>query len=399
MLQWMSTIDEIENNYKETMRILEQKLAERKKMKIDVEYDPKSAFIENGIPLYSNESVNLNASICDDKSVCEICKLRMAVYKSHGIKLCASCLHKNSIGISAKKTKYLEEYKKYTGRDAVICTCLSEIDKEYIAVVYGDGNNMGQIIQNFTQITEMMEFSDKVKITANKAVFETMADIGIDRFEVVGLGGDDVFVIVSGKKAIDFSIGLIERYNAEFRKTEEELKENKNPFKSTMSVGVCIAKTDTPIRIMLEIAEEKLKEAKEQAKKDNVKGCDEGSLAFTVLNDPTDSADHNENRFNAMTTLQPYSTKSAHQIIDFARKLSVNNSITELRNLYDAYCISDSPEEAELFYKYQNAKAKAGEKIEQPFIWGYDLDGGLYYRDGKAAFIWRDIIELQKFID
>lgn len=82
-----------------------------------------------------------------------------------------------------------------------------------------------------------MKFSDEVKEAATGSVYDTMKSLGIDRFEVVGLGGDDIFVIVSGKVALKFATGLIKEYNNKFKK--QNVAENENMYESTMSVGVC----------------------------------------------------------------------------------------------------------------------------------------------------------------
>lgn len=108
---------------------------------------------------------------------------------------------------------------------------------------------MGQIIRNFKFITDMMKFSDEVKEAATGSVYDTMKSLGIDRFEVVGLGGDDIFVIVSGKVTLKFATGLIKEYNNKFKK--QNVAENENMYESTMSVGVCIAKSNTRFALCL----------------------------------------------------------------------------------------------------------------------------------------------------
>lgn len=392
-----ATWDDIENNYKDTMRRLEEKLADRKKLKIAVDLEAKSTFFEGKSIPWENESFEINAKPYEGESTCDSCKVRQAYYLQGKRTICASCLHKYVIGTAAK-SKYDDEYKLYTGQAPEKINDISSIDREHIAVVYGDGNNMGQIIQNFTNITKMMEFSDKVKATANKAVFTAMKQTGIKRFEVVGLGGDDVFVIVSGKIAMSFAVNLMNNYNEEFKRAEEELKTNNNPYKSTMSVGVCIAKNNTPIRIMLEAAEDKLAEAKELSKRDNLKGHDTGTIAYAILDDPTQNSENMKNKFGAKMTLQPFSYKAACNVLSEVNA-SVRDRKTRIRNLYDAFMNADTAEEAMLFYKYQNAKSKK-DRIRLPQIDGWIAKDGLYTdEEGNLAFIWKDLIELFGFAD
>ena len=55
------------------------------------------------------------------------------------------------------------------------------------------------VIQQLTKITQMMQFSRNVKKIAEEIVFKAMGEYGIDKFEVVGLGGDDIFIIIPEK--------------------------------------------------------------------------------------------------------------------------------------------------------------------------------------------------------
>ena len=401
-------LEDIENRYRETMGKLEQRLSERKKLKIALNAKPFSKFAERGyIPWgdHGDEMIPIKADAFTGEAICNLCKSKIAVYsmsdKNAGrtYKVCASCLHKHNIGINARNSKYVREYNSFNadyGLKAVRCNTLSDIDDENIAVVYGDGNNMGQIIQNFDKITDMMQFSDDVKLASNRAVFSAMRDLGITRFQVVGLGGDDVFVIVSGKIAMEFAISLIAKYNEEFRRTDEELKDNKNPYKSTMSVGVCIAKTNTPIRIMLQAAEDRLALAKELAKKDNAAGCDTGSIAYVILNDPSTAVGSEAaNKFGLRTSMQPYNYNAAVQLMRMIRELAAKGNTSRIRNIYDAYCTADTNEEAELYFKYQNARSQ--KTLTLPEIDGYTLQNGIYERYGEKSFIWKDIIALWNF--
>lgn len=374
------------DNYQETMRHLEELLSERKKLKISVAVTPENPFINGGMPWKKNKVIAVKA-VEKNGGICTMCKSRGARYLSEGKSVCASCLNKIAVGKETKVNLYRDEYKLYTGLEAELTQSLSDIDKEYVAVLYGDGNNMGQIIANFSKIDQMMCFSENVNKIVKKAVFESMSDLRIKKFEIVGLGGDDVFIIVSGYKAIELAVNIINKYKT---------KMNMAGYNSTMSVGVCIAKTKTPIRIMLEKAEEKLEEAKEQSKRDTVLNCDTGTLSFAVLDDPTESADSGTNKFGARMTLQPYSPDAMTDVIKYIRSI---NEPTTLRNIYDAYMEADCDTEVELFVKYLKVRLK--NKFRLPGkITGYDYVNAVYKRNGDdiRCVIWRDIIELYSFI-
>ena len=78
-------------------------------------------------------------------------------------------------------------------------------------------------------------------------------------FEIVAVGGDDIFILLPADKAISFSYELIRMY-------KEAYDEHFTGNQSTLSVGVCIAKPSEKIKVMLETAEEKLKDAKKLMK-------------------------------------------------------------------------------------------------------------------------------------
>ena len=390
------TKGEIEKDYKNVINRLEQKLADRKKLKLFNCFESESPFENSGIPWRNGEYISISAKKYSGKrdgvDVCDMCKSRIPSYVYGSKCVCGSCLHKRIIG-EYSVNKFAEEYKKYNHTEPFKPDGKNDsfgyINNEHIAVVYGDGNNMGQIIQNFTDIKQMMQFSENVKEAAKKSVYEAMGECGIRKFAVVGLGGDDIFVIVSGDIAMQFAVKLNKKYSEIFNAYGGDYQS------STMSVGVCIAKPDTPLRVMLETAEDKLSEAKEIAKNANI-DTPNGTISFAVMNDPTEECNAGTAGCGLERTLAPYTTKGMDDLLNVIKKLSGKS--TAIRNIYDAYTNAESIEEAELFFKYRNAKEnKDDKKIEAPKIDGWSYSGGKYTRDGKNAFIWNDVLELYKY--
>ncbi|MGN0692683.1 MAG: hypothetical protein ACI4K7_10080 [Oscillospiraceae bacterium] len=200
----MPLSDIMGRNYREKMTGIENHLNERKKLIINCSSDSRSDYIGSCIEFGEGLMAPVNAKEIAEGGICSACGKRKAFYLSGNDNLCASCLHKRSVGAEAKFTKYTELYEKYCMKIPETVSSLADIaDKDgYISIVYGDGNNMGGIIGRFEKITQMMAFSRDVKTITEKAAFEAMGEHGIDRFEVVGLGGDDIFVIVGGNKAV-----------------------------------------------------------------------------------------------------------------------------------------------------------------------------------------------------
>lgn len=392
------------DDYKSKMVKIEEKLDERKKMKVFVPVQPK-ANKKVVIPLDNGEKIEIdgNSKLIDgipEKKLCTSCGQRPPLYKAYKdydgereeLFLCTSCFYKRQAGREAKYSKYHNLYKKHNScKVAKEVKTLSDIDDKHIAVVYGDGNNMGGVIQQFNKITQMIQFSRNVKIIAEKIVFEAMGEYGIDKFEVVGLGGDDIFVILPGKKAIKYSVKLIDLYNKEF---EKYLSTDSNQ-KSTLSVGVAIGKKNMPIQILLETAEDLLKDAKQVSKQQKE---DKGSLSYVIM-DAFVSDNTSEEKKLAKNTLLPYTYDVACDVLKFVKKMREHKQ-TKIRNILDAFENAESKEEANLFLEYMNAKKKDHEaEIKLDDIVSYTKDGGYYRKDNQHYYIWRDVLDLHEFTE
>lgn len=389
--------------YKSKMEKIEEKLDERKKMKVFVPVQPK-ANKKIVIPLDNGEKIEIDGngkSIKDtpEKKLCTSCGQRPPLYESsvedEKIYLCTSCFYKRQAGRESKYSKYHSLYKKYNScKIAKEVKTLSDIDENYIAVVYGDGNNIGGIIQQFKQITQMMKFSRNVKNISEKAVFEAMGKHNIDKFEIVGLGGDDIFIIIPGKKAIQYAVTLIDLYNKE---SAETLSEDKTQ-KSTLSVGVAIGKTKMPINILLEVAKGELKKAKHLSKQQK---DDCGSLSYVIMDSyVADEALGEKN--GVKNTLLPFSHDVACKVLNFVKEIKTTGEYgkTKIQNILDAFENAESIEEANLYLEYMNAKRKKNEKaIELKNIDPYEICGGYYKKGNVYYYIWRDILDLLEFTE
>ena len=376
-------LSDIQNNYHETMGRVEEKLNARKNMKIAIDFKPESAFFQTGITWSDESVIRLNAKAFDGNELCASCKSRLAGYEMQpeGTKVCGSCLHKKRIG------EYIKSYD-----------LLSDIDKDWVALIYGDGNNMGQHIQDFTNILEMMEFSNSVRAAAMCALHETIEELNIQKFDIVGLGGDDVFVIVSGKTARKFTVDMMDKFNEKLRPPAAKLAFGDVKPGPSMSFGICIAKPYTPIRIMLETAKEQLELAKTASKSDYGWVGDNGRYAFTILDSQTNPM-MKKNKFGAFTTLQPFSPETAYYIGEAAKRVSEHGKTAELKKLCDVYCTADTVEDAYLFFQHINDDEPRPEyRIPLPnLIIPHEMN--LYPTNGGDGFVWKDMLDFIKLFD
>ena len=189
----------------------------------------------------------------------------------------------------------------------------------YIGYVYADGNNMGGYIQSIKTPKAYRQFSEDVSRITEESVYEALAQHltahqlqgltdpdpyhengeWIHPFEIITVGGDDVFLIVPADKALQIAqtIGeVFERKLAE--KSEYHIPFNPqpqiihryqptaaSPSKSclSMSTGVLITAEDTPILYAENLTGQLLKSAKETAKQLKRRGYYGGTIDFLVL--------------------------------------------------------------------------------------------------------------------
>ena len=161
--------------------------------------------------------------------------------------------------------------------------------RNYIGVVYADGNAMGQIVQalnhpeTFRQFSEIVDNSVRQScFTALSQIFQTEVEEIREAFEqdhrfkplpadILLLGGDDLLVAVPADSALDFALKVTEEFE---RLTQEKIAalkdaESRQFFRDrlddrgfTISCGVAIAKSNYPFYLSLDLAEQLLKNAK-----------------------------------------------------------------------------------------------------------------------------------------
>ncbi|KAM3091383.1 type III-B CRISPR-associated protein Cas10/Cmr2 [Phormidesmis sp. 146-35] len=197
----------------------------------------------------------------------------------------------------------------------------------FVAYIYADGNNMGGYIQKEIKTPQdYRAFSQDISAVTEQAVYHAIAkhlkpfyyepDDSSDRkdpswihpFEIVTIGGDDVFLIVPADRALAIANTLSqefekllkdkqiyksdESYNQESVHRYQPSDATKRPnsreqCKLSMSVGVLITAEDTPIYYAADLVEQLLKSAKQKAKKLKGKGYLGGTIDFLVMKSVT----------------------------------------------------------------------------------------------------------------
>jgi CRISPR-associated protein Cmr2 len=171
----------------------------------------------------------------------------------------------------------------------------------YIGVIYADGNSFGAYIGQARTPAHYSTRANRVYQALEEAVYATLErhikpqsirNKKIYPFEILSIGGDDVFLIVPGQKALAVALDLIEsverrfglpnasaaphygihRYTPFATGLEPEVYRPEYERTLTISAGVLIANHHTPVFFLRRLAEELLEEAKRMAKKKPERG-------------------------------------------------------------------------------------------------------------------------------
>lgn len=165
--------------------------------------------------------------------------------------------------------------------------------RNYIAVVYADGNAMGSAVQALDRPETFRQFSRIVDESIREACFIGLGLMCCSEVEhvrkaieqdheieplpadILLLGGDDLLVAVPADRALDFALQVTRKFE---RLTQEKLSalpdENARQFFRdqlgdrgfTISCGVAVAKSTYPFYLSLDLAEQLLKNAKRRDK-------------------------------------------------------------------------------------------------------------------------------------
>ncbi|MGJ7045486.1 Cas10/Cmr2 second palm domain-containing protein [Thermoanaerobacterium thermosulfurigenes] len=416
-----TTLKDLINDYKEVIRDCEEMLEDRKKLKLYLNVDPNYGDVNKGIEDKDMviDEITHKPIESKSKSICKFCNLRDAHYTiqtSEGEKgVCLSCLHKIEAGTYAKggfheefQRIHLKNFgeKQYGGKKV---QGLDEIgafkNNGYMALIYGDGNNFGNIIKNIKNVYEMMYFSRKAESSAFKATLEAIRK-GYEvegeeiPFEVIELGGDDIFIITPAKSSLIMASKLIETFDKEFQ-NKSDIDKSANV---TMSIGVAISKYSTPIRNMFELANKLLKKAKSYSKKMDNKI---GTVSFAVLESNMYlelNRDKGSNYDFIHQGILNYTWSDMTKLINLILKMKESKKIMKnhIYKLRDAASMM-LPLEFKLFYMYDRSRSNM-EDIEKGLVEIANgcFEEGLFRLSGENGMEyhspWYDITEIWDYI-
>ncbi|MGC9396910.1 MAG: Cas10/Cmr2 second palm domain-containing protein [Anaerolineae bacterium] len=160
--------------------------------------------------------------------------------------------------------------------------------KNYMGLIYADGDGMGREIEQIKSLTEMSRFANAVDGAVYEAVTEAISTYlqpggsNVWPFDILLLGGDDLVMVTRAQSAIDVARHVVERFS--------EITQNAWGKRLNLSASVVLTHVNYPIGALLGLAESGLKFAKKGAAKRHQAGetLDGGMLNFLVVS----SANH-----------------------------------------------------------------------------------------------------------
>lgn len=208
-----------------------------------------------------------------------------------------------------------------------------------IALLYADGNNMGDLLQLMPSPASYRHFSQVLGQATREALLSAIWGVfGEERlkdpdqslpFEIIALGGDDIVVIVPARYGWALAVKILEAFEQHrgIEKLQEELQERVGntlcrPVSLSLSAGLAIADVKYPVSFLFSLAEELLKEAKKLAREVHT-----GTLCHLLLRAPVISERADVllsalyERQMMVLTARPYTVEQAWKLTKLARRL------------------------------------------------------------------------------
>jgi hypothetical protein len=331
---------------------------------------------------------------------CDSCEVRPAEHKERDPDgrdtfLCRACQRKRDFGRD-RKSAYISQFEDFLRREGEATAYgrhfnrlrpdhtvhgaqnLDDIGKGaearargYVGVIYTDGNDIGKRIQGSQTPAEYRTLSEELLRATKQATFRALAERSLLKeiqtangenqwrhcFEIIAIGGDDVFLIVPGDVALDIVVALCAEFEREF------------DGRLTMSAGVLIMRDHFPIYHARNIVESLLKSAKKAGRRAlQQDGAIPAHVEFQVITGDSSLSEDLEAyrkevygdkpRFERYRLSErPYRLDALRRLLQAGRWARRHLPASQLYQLQQAV-VEHTPMWTQLWYRYQLARAK-----------------------------------------
>ena len=286
--------------------------------------------------------------------------------------------------------------------------------KNYMGLIYADGDSMGKALANCENLDEVKKFSEAV----DGAIYQSMQKAILNYlrpehthkyfpFDILMLGGDDLVMVTTAHKALEVSMEITKRFS--------ELTETCLGEPMTLSVGVAIAHAKFPFSSLLRLAEQALKFTKKEALKRKRQEKTEqmrGLINFIVVSN-SNSLDFDsyyretlsDDDQNIYRTLRPYNLADLQYIIETIRRLKKDDFPRgKLEGLRDAIFQSRNQSVLEGLMFFSRTKDKEHRQLFNDFLRHFSTDMFLpdfpWFKVGEDYYSpFLDLVDLYDFIE
>ena len=328
--------------------------------------------------------------------LCSVCYQRDEVGRSERYRLLEQVW--DDVGVNpAALIRPPEDQENWTGP---VPPSLNELVPEkdrrrrWIAMVYGDGNNFGGIVQRLRGVADQLHWSRRLYWTVRGltelALAEAIRFFAADGstpaasrkvrfayypFEILTIGGDDVAFFAWAPVALKAVERLQAFLTREFAQAAGTGPDAWPPV--TFSFGIAIADSHTPARRLQEVAEDVLLK---RVKAETPHGSAQGLTGFLVATSPADMNPERAaqlwrqkapgNGTGVELSVQPVTAEQLAFLLDLALELAPE--VGRLSRITAPF-LATTPDVASLYYRYLRARAKgrsneAGERAADSFF-------------------------------
>ena len=279
--------------------------------------------------------------------------------------LCCVCQEKRTKGRQERR-EFVREFEEWAARNQscqINFRCPEDLEAlagtgGKIALLYADGNNMGDLLQLMPSPASYRHFSQVLESATKEALFEAIWTVfGVQLsnsasqqvpFEIIALGGDDIVVMVRAEQGWALALQVLKGFESHpgIQKLQSEIREQfgegvlRRRISLSLSAGLAIADMRYPVSFLFTLAEGLLKRAKYLARQRG-----KGTLCHLWLRAPVISEkaeavldalyERQSNQGTVLLTARPYTYEDAEKLTILAKKLAFLPA-TQRRTLAEA---------------------------------------------------------------